>query len=269
MTWLATLMLATATPLTAEQRLPLLHAGDASFTNVLVTTVTPTDLYFSHAGGMGNVKLKDLDADLQKRFKYNPTSAEKAAQAQAEASRRYYMAKAAEKPPVVAPEPEEEPPPVVAPPTQQSPGLRLETVKAKRFLGMQAPKLVVEKWLTDPPATPGKFVLVEFWATWCDQCRAAIPRLNAMQEQFKDHLVIVGLSDESESAVRLMKSPVIQYSVAIDPKTQTKREVQVEMIPHSILMDPQGIVRFEGNPLELSESALKQLLTTYGPPTSQ
>lgn len=266
MTWLAALTLVTATSLTAEQRLPLLHAGDESFTNVVVTTVTPTDLYFSHAGGMGNVKLKDLDAGLQQRFHYNPTNAARVAAAQAAATRSYYMAKAAEKPPVVVPAPEEEEaPPVVAPPTNQSPGLRLETVKAKRFLGSEAPKLVVEKWLTDPPATPGKFVLVDFWATWCDQCRLAIPRLNAMQERFKDRLVVIGISDESDSAVRLMKSPAIQYSVAIDPKARTKREVQVEIIPHSMLMDPQGIVRFEGNPLELSESALQELLTTYGP----
>jgi len=260
---LATIAILMAASAVAETRLPILHAGDESFTNVVVTTVTPTDLYFSHAGGMGNVKLKDLDADLQQRFHYNPTNATQVAAAQAAATRRYYMAKAAEKPPVVAPEPEVEELPVAAAATNQSPGLRLETVKAKRFLGTPGPKLAVEKWLTDTPATPGKFVLVDFWATWCAPCREMIPKLNAMQEKFRDRLVIVGLSDESESAVRLMKTPVINYSVAIDPKAEMKREVEVAIIPHAMLLDPQGIVRFEGNPLELPETALGQLLTTY------
>ena len=90
----------------AETRLPVLHAGDESFTNVVVYSVTATDLYFRHAAGMGNVKLKTLDAALQKQFGYNPTNAASVEKAQAEATRSYYMAKAAEKPPVVAPAPE-------------------------------------------------------------------------------------------------------------------------------------------------------------------
>lgn len=250
----------------AEDRLPLLQAGDETFTNVVITTVTPTDLYFSHAGGMGNVKLQKLDRELQKHFNYNPTNAAKLAQAQAESTRQFYMAKAAEKPPVVAPEPESEPEPtptVEAAPTNRPPGLRLESVKAKRFLGTAAPQLVVDKWLTAAPETAGKFILVDFWATWCAECRTAIPKLNGFYEKFGDRLAVIGISDESESAVRLMKAPVLNYSVAIDPKTRMKREVQVTAIPHSMLLDPQGVVRFEGDPNELSEGDLAQLLDTY------
>lgn len=259
-TSLAAFTILAALSVRAADRIPLLQAGDESYTNVTVTTVTPTDLYFRHAGGMGNVKLKDLDAALQKHFKYNPTNAARIANSQAEATRQYYMAKAAEKPPVVVPEPEEEVS-VETPPTNRPPGLRLEVVKAKRFLGTPAPQLVVEKWLTETPATPGKFVLLNFWATWSD--RSVIPKLNAMQEKFTDRLVVIGLSDESESAVRLMTSPPVKHFVAIDTKTRTKREVEVTVIPHAMLIDPQGMVRFEGNPRDLSEADLEQLLATY------
>lgn len=259
--WLATLT-ALALPALAEDRLPLLRAGNDTYTNVVVTTATPTDLYFRHAGGMGNVKLQSLDRELQKRFNYNPTNAANLARVQAEATKQFYMAKAAEKPPVIAPEPEEEVVPET-PSGERPDGLRLATVSAKRFLGTQPPQLVVEKWLTPPPTTQGKFVLVDYWATWCGPCRAVIPTLSALQEKFQDRLVIIGLSDESESAVKLMKSPVMSYSVAIDPKARTKREVQVTAIPHAMLMDPQGIVRFEGNPHSLSERDLAGLLATY------
>ena len=87
--------------------------------------------------------------------------------------------------------------------------------------------------------------------------------MNGFQDKFGDRLVVVGLSDESESAVKLMKSPVMNYSIAIDTKARMKREVQVTAIPHAMLMDPQGIVRFEGNPHQLTEQALEQLLATY------
>ena len=263
--WLIPGLILSVTSVLAQQKLPVLHAGDESFTNVVVYSTTPTDLYFSHAGGMGNAKLKDLDATLQKRFNYNPTNAAKAAQAQAEATRSYYMAKAAEKPPVVVPEPEiaDEEALVITNPLTRLPGISLDSIKAKRFLGTQAPKLTVEKWLTPAPVTPGKFVLVDFWATWCGPCRSVIPKLNDMQAKFNDRLVIVGLSDESESAVRLMKSPVMNYSVAIDTKARTKREVEVTAIPHAMLIDPQGNVRFEGNPHGLTVPLLEELLNAF------
>jgi hypothetical protein len=60
-----------------------------------------------------------------------------------------------------------------------------------------------------------------------------------------------------------MTSPPVQHFVAIDTKTRTKREVEVTVIPHAMLIDPQGIVRFEGNPRDLSEADLEQLLKTY------
>jgi len=163
---------------------------------------------------------------------------------------------------VIVPEPEPRPEPAVeTTPTNRPPGLRLAIVNARRFLGTTAPQLEVEKWITPPSATPGKFVLVDFWSTSCDQ--SSIPKLNTMQEKFKDRLVIIGLSDEPESAVRLLTKPRLNFAVAIDTKMRTKREVQVTIIPHAILMDPQGIVRFEGNPQALTETVLEQLLKTY------
>jgi peroxiredoxin len=45
----------------------------------------------------------------------------------------------------------------------------------------------------------GKVVLVNFWATWCPPCRAEIPDLVALQARYKDHLQIIGISQDSGS----------------------------------------------------------------------
>src|SRR5262249_21117662 len=48
------------------------------------------------------------------------------------------------------------------------------------------------------PVTPdmwrGKVALINFWATWCGPCREEIPALIALQQHYKDSVVIVGLS---------------------------------------------------------------------------
>src|SRR5882762_4129730 len=135
---------------------------------------------------------------------------------------------------------------------------------AKSFLNQKAPELTVEKWLTKEPDRKGKFVLVDFWATWCGPCRKAIPELNALHKKFGDKLVVIGVSDETEAKVRAMKDPKNEYFSAIDTQKRTKKEVSVTGIPHAMIMDPQGIVRWEGFPLleghKLTEKVVADIL---------
>jgi cytochrome c biogenesis protein CcmG/thiol:disulfide interchange protein DsbE len=138
---------------------------------------------------------------------------------------------------------------------------------AKSVLGKKAPDFVVEKWLTAEPDRSGKFVMIDFWATWCGPCRKAIPELNAFQKKFADKLVVIGVSDETDEKVRAFKDPRLEYSSALDPKARMKKELAVTGIPHVILIDPKGIVRWEGYPLlegeELTEKAVADVIEKY------
>lgn len=138
---------------------------------------------------------------------------------------------------------------------------------AKSVLNEKAPELTVTEWISQKPDTKGKFVLVDFWATWCGPCRKAIPELNEIQKQFKDDLIVVGLSDETVEKIKAMKEPVIDYYYGIDPQGTMKKALEVKGIPHVILIDPKGIVRWEGFPLldnhELTPEVVKNLIGKY------
>jgi len=139
---------------------------------------------------------------------------------------------------------------------------------AKSFYHQKAPDFVVEKWLSETPEMEGKFVMIDFWATWCGPCRNAIPKINEWAEKYKDQMVVIGLSDEPEAKVLAMKTPVMEYYSAIDTQKRLKNIYEVSGIPHIVLIDPNGIVRWQGFPFltghELTEAVLEELFVIYG-----
>jgi cytochrome c biogenesis protein CcmG, thiol:disulfide interchange protein DsbE len=128
--------------------------------------------------------------------------------------------------------------------------------------------LHVEKWLTEKPETQGKFILIDFWRTWCGPCFASMPGLNKIQKSFADDLVIVGITSESESEVRkVFKLMDVQYSLGIEPKEIREKEFKIESFPHGVLIDPSGVVRWYGNPLdsnpEFNARFVRKIIDSY------
>lgn len=140
---------------------------------------------------------------------------------------------------------------------------------ADSWLWAKAPKLEVEKWLSDKPKTEGKYVLIEVWATWCGPCRRSISLLNELHKKYGDELVVIGICEEDEQAVkRLTKKypgvPEIEFYSAVDTQKRVKDKLGVWGIPHAILLEPDGFVIWEGFPLqpgyELTDSIIERVL---------
>jgi len=258
---LALFWLVSLTTSYADEMLPLLRVGNATYTNVTVTAVSATDVFFTYDHGMGNAKLKNLDPVLQKHFQFDPTKARKTEQKLATANAQYHHDLISQPAPKAA-APDNEPARSAATPPAAG-----KKIWANSFLNQKAPELVVEKWLTSEPNRRGKFVLIDFWATWCPPCRAAIAELNYYQRKFGDNLVVIGISDETEDAVRQMVVPKIEYSVAIDTHARMKNAVGVTGIPHVLIIDPKGYVRWEGFPFsqgyELNETVVSDILARF------
>jgi len=252
----------------ADVTLSVLKVGSEVYSNVTVIATNATHLTFTHSRGMGSVKLKNLSPELQKRFLFDSAKAGEAEAKQREADSEFRVAAIANAAALKSAKTNSSsgsPTEDVQPPTTDENGDPVvEKIYARSFRGERPPQIIVDKWVTSSPSdVEGKFVLIDFWATWCGPCKRSIPHLNALQARFRDRLVVIGLSDESVEDIQKLTSPAIGYYVGTDQEARTRTAVEVRGIPHALLIDPKGIVRYEGVPDYLSEEALQKLIKRY------
>src|SRR5215813_2344496 len=75
--------------LAAEEHLATLRVGSEVYSNVTVTSVSVTDIFFTHSRGVGNAKLKNLDPAIQKMFRFDPEKSDARLAEQAKANALY------------------------------------------------------------------------------------------------------------------------------------------------------------------------------------
>ena len=136
-------------------------------------------------------------------------------------------------------------------------------------VGKPAPEIVAKDVKGDPfrlDTYRGKYVLVEFWATWCAPCVAELPRLQESYAKYRDRgFEIVGVSlDETKAAVtdfvKTRKVPWRQIHNATS-EGDVVEAFGVNSIPATFLIDPQGII----TRLELRGASLDQALARAFP----
>jgi uncharacterized protein (TIGR03435 family) len=113
-----------------------------------------------------------------------------------------------------------------------------------------------------------KFIVIEFWATWCGPCLDAVPHLNELQEKFKSNndLVFISMTDENPEKIQATLDRIDFKTIVVsDQSKKTHKDLQVEkdgvmMIPLTVLIDNNGNVKWKGHPEELNEEKLNSFL---------
>ena len=72
--------------------------------------------------------------------------------------------------------------------------------------------------------------------------------------------VVIGLASESEAEILGMTEPKIEFASAIDDRSKLRAAMGVTSIPYALLLDPKGLVRYQGHPGALSERSLQGIL---------
>lgn len=97
-------------------------------------------------------------------------------------------------------------------------------------------------------AGKGKYVLVDFWASWCSPCRDEIPVLVDVYKKYKNkNFEIVGVSfdrdkDKWINGIAELKMTWVQMSDVKFWQSEGAKLYNVRSIPHTVLIDPQGII---------------------------
>jgi cytochrome c biogenesis protein CcmG/thiol:disulfide interchange protein DsbE len=104
-------------------------------------------------------------------------------------------------------------------------------------------------------------LVVEFWATWCGPCRYSIPHLNQLASALARDVQVIGISNEPVGRIRpFMERNNMNYAVGTDPSQRMYAAMRIQGIPHAIVVSSDGVVRWQGHPLELTEQTLRQIV---------
>lgn len=93
----------------------------------------------------------------------------------------------------------------------------------------------------------GKFILIDFWGTWCAPCVQSLPEQSRLLDEFKGRFEILRVSRESAAAVTAfgasVKNPLGKQLTSIVADTLLNAMFPHKVLPHAIWIDQGGTVR--------------------------
>lgn len=155
---------------------------------------------------------------------------------------------------------------------------------SRPMLGKKAPDLQVEEWLTEKPVTVGKFIVLDFWATFCGPCVKFTPHMNKFAQIFKKEAVFIAIATQSKASlekgvkeIKKVKKEInekytpIEFYQATDPNYKLFNKYMGDGIPMVVVIDPEGIVCWQGNPHgtpgegngALTKKVIKDIIAKY------
>ena len=148
-------------------------------------------------------------------------------------------------------------------------------------IGDEAPAVDIAHWLKGAEIEEfetGKIYVLEFWATWCGPCRASMPHVSKLQEQYQDYdVTIIGVSDEKLQTVvkflakadseNVLWNDKIHYTLATDPDGSTGKAYMEpaaqQFIPTAFIIGKDRRLEWIGRPMQMDEVLAQVVRDTW------
>ena len=92
-------------------------------------------------------------------------------------------------------------------------------------------------------ASPGKILVINYWATWCAPCRKEIPELNELDHQLSDRLDVIGVNYDGVVGEQLIQE-MQKLGIEFDNLYQDPRDLwaldPVNILPETLIINSQG-----------------------------
>jgi peroxiredoxin len=94
----------------------------------------------------------------------------------------------------------------------------------------------------------GKPVLINLWASWCPPCKAEMPAMQTVHEQYASRgftilAVNTTFQDDATAAADFITSRALTFPVLFDLDGEVSRQYQVRSMPTSFFVDSEGMIR--------------------------
>lgn len=91
----------------------------------------------------------------------------------------------------------------------------------------------------------GKYVYLDFWASWCAPCKRSFPWMGELQKRYGAaglQVVAINVDATRADAERFLARTPAAFVVAWDPAGAIAKQYQIKGMPSSVLIDPKGQV---------------------------
>lgn len=116
------------------------------------------------------------------------------------------------------------------------------------LLGQPAPEFTADRLTGGKLASSelaDKVVILDFWATWCEPCLAAIPVIEEVAGKFKDKDVVflaLNVGEESAQVKQFVQEQSWDHDVLIDPSEELAQAFRADALPQTVIIGKSGII---------------------------